>query len=213
MSIAQELPTRFPSIFDLVLKTLDPESMFNCFLTCPEWQNYIIKEDLLFKKVVRRIFFQRVICHPKMKLMKSVLKNIRNNDDEMAKFCQILVEFNKEEMLFNWTAEGSFAQLVYGNEKRLNFFWPYVGGKNPSLAMGSLTILHLLAIKGDANIYKILSGRLKLYNPKICLHPSKCYCDGIQKRTPRDIAFRNKHMDIVKYIDEMNKADDNKGEP
>ena len=64
---------------------------------------------------------------------------------------------------------------VYGDLKRLKFFWPYLDEKNPILTRSGLTPLHLLALNGKEDITKFMVENLVNCNPKSRNHDTPLY--------------------------------------
>ena len=101
------------------------------------------------------------------------------------------------------SSEAEYFQLVFGDLKRLEYFWPHLQNKNPTFisvkySQGQLekhllgySALHILAGLGHGETFQFIAERVDEVNPT-----------NKYGETPLDIAKKKKHFGIVQMIED-----------
>ena len=89
------------------------------------------------------------------------------------------------------TRDSGFFKLVFGDLKRLKYFWPHLQNKNPILFHDQYSALHILAGVGHVETFQFVAERVDKVNPT-----------NQYGETPLDIAKTKKHFGIVQMIED-----------
>ena len=87
------------------------------------------------------------------------------------------------------TTDSGFFKLVFGDLKRLEYFWPHLPNKNPKFFRDEFSALHILAKLGHVETFKFIAEKVDNVNPY-----------SISTDTPLFLANQEKHFGIVQII-------------
>ena len=84
----------------------------------------------------------------------------------------------------NRTTHSGFFNLVFGDLKRLEYFWPHLPKKNPMFFHDEYSALHILARVGHVETFQFVAERVDEVNPT-----------DKYGRTPLAIAKKGTHVE------------------
>ena len=88
------------------------------------------------------------------------------------------------------TTDSGFFKLVFGDLKRLEYFWPHLPNKNPKFFRDEFSTLHILAKLGHVETFQFIAERLDKVTP----YRSMSVKDQL------DIASQKEHFGMVQII-------------
>ena len=146
----------FVHIFEEIINQMDSKSLFTSCLVCKDWWKVIQNHPQRWRKIIRRIRIKEAIIHPEfhgimkgveakkgLKELCLVLRQFSEDKPRIGILNQILnplslvkpygakyLGLDSPEFGMNMRDFGFF-KLVFGDLKRLQYFWPYLPNKNP----------------------------------------------------------------------------------
>ena len=188
----------FVHIFEEIINQMDTKSVFRSSLVCKSWWQVIQNHPKRWRCVIRRIRIKEVLIHPDFRgIMESV-----EVKKELKDLCLVLRQFleDKRIRILNrgakfkdiWgmnTTDSGFFKLVFGDLKRLEYFWPHLPNKNPKFFRDEFSALHILAKLGHVETFKFIAEKVDNVNPY-----------SISTDTPLFLANQEKHFGIVQII-------------
>ena len=194
----------FVHIFEEIINQMDTKTIFTCPLVCKSWWQVIQKHPKRWRCVIRRIRIKENLIHPDFRgIMESVetKKELKELGLVLKQFCvgKPRVEISNP-VLDNFqnffrhpinTKDSGYFKLVFGDLKRLKYFWPHLQNKNPILFNDQYSALHILAGVGHVETFQFVAERVDKVNPT-----------NQYGETPLDIAKTKKHFGIVQMIED-----------
>ena len=206
----------FVHIFEEIINQMDSKSIFKSSLVCKSWWQVIQDHPNRWRCVIRRIRSKENLFHPDFKgILKSVetKKELKELGLVLKQFCvgKPRVEISNP-VLDNFqnffrhpinTKDSGYFKLVFGDLKRLEYFWQHLQNKNPTFisvnySQGQLqkhllgySALHILAGVGHVETFQFVAERVDKVNPT-----------NQYGETPLDIAKTKKHFGIVQMIED-----------
>ena len=205
----------FVHIFEEIVNQMDSKSLFTSCLVCKDWWKVIQNHPQRWRKFIRRIRIKEAIIHPDfhgimkgveakkgLKELCLVLRQFSEDKPRIGILNQILnrlslvkpygakyLGLDSPEFGMNMRDFGFF-KLVFGDLKRLQYFWPYLPNKNPVFISDKFSTLHILAKLGDVEIFQFIAERLDEVTP----YRSMSVKDQL------DIASQKEHFGMVQII-------------
>ena len=150
----------FVHIFEEIINQMSPTSVFKSSLVCRSWWQVIQNHPKRWRCVIRRIRLKETLIHPDFRgIMKSV-----ETKKELKELALVLKQFCEDKPRVEILNPGShfenilahpantpdlgFFNLVFGDLKRLEYFWPNLPNKNPMFFHDTYSALHILAGQG-----------------------------------------------------------------
>ena len=191
----------FVHIFEEIINQMDTKSVFRSSLVCKSWWQVIQNHSKRWRCVIRRIRIKEVLIHPDFRgIMESV-----EVKKELKDLFLVLRQFSEDkcigslnpgakfkEILGMNATDSGFFKLVFGDLKRLKYFWPHLPNKNPKFFRNKISALHILAELGHVETFKFIADKVDNVNPRGTYPYSTV--------TPLFLANQEKHFGIVQII-------------
>ena len=187
-------------IFEEIVNQMDTKSVFRSSLVCKSWWQVIQNHPKRWRCVIRRIRIKEVLIHPDF---RGILESIEVKK-ELKDLGLVLRQFSEnkrieilnpgakfKDILGMNTADSGFFQLVFGDLKRLKYFWPHLPNKNPMFFREEFSALHILAKLGHVETFQFIAEKVDKVNP--------CLPDN-QRITPLFLANKQRQFGIVQII-------------
>jgi len=201
-------------IFEEIINQMDSKSLFTSCLVCKDWWKVIQNHPKRWREIIRKIRIKDSLIHPDF---RGIMKGVEAKKG-LKELCLVLRRFSedKEIEILNLRAKYGlvsvpglvypgfgmnmrdlgFFQLVFGDLKRLQYFWPYLPNKNPLFISDEFSTLHILAKLGHVKTFQFIAERLDEANPYRSM-PVKD-----QLKYGFFIASQKKHFGMVQIIED-----------
>ena len=196
----------FVHIFEEIINQMGTKSIFKSSLVCKSWWLVIQNHPKRWRCVIRRIRIKETLFHPDFRgIMESVetKKELKELGLILKQFCEDKPSVDILNLVANFeyfqnfvlhhtnTLDSVFFKLVFGDLKRLEYFWPHLQNKNPIFINDSYSALHILASLGHGETFQFVAERVDEVNPT-----------NEMGKTPLDIAKKKKQFGIVQMIED-----------
>ena len=173
-----------------IFKYLDYKSLMQARLTCKAWYELIEVSPNLWKCVLLTLRRRYLLIHPFWKELQNKIQ-VKN----YVGLCKQLMHYKWELFKNDWcglfyVGEQHCICVIYGDLKRLKFFWPYIkDSRHPK------QIMHFAAYFGLKDVLEFLVHELRCKGEYF-----KGRIDDKNGHTPLHIAAIEGHSDIVKEL-------------
>ena len=145
-------------IFENILAHLSLSDLINVSRVCKDWHHFTNAKPEIWERAIKRILAKRVLVNPEMKI---ILQKVNEGQDKI-RFAHILNQFNLEEPArHSVLVHEAYLQLVYGDIKRLKYFWPLMSNK--ALEMNVYLEGIRQVIQPVAFFYAATKGHIKVF--------------------------------------------------
>jgi len=161
-------------IFEKIINQMDSKSLFKSCLVCKDWWKVIQNHPKRWREVIRRIRIKVALIHPDFHGITNGVEAKKG----LKELCLVLRQFSEDRPPIGILNPGlfypglnmrdfSFFKLVFGDLKRLQYFWPYLPNKNPVFIRGlnRRSTLHILAKRGHVETFQFIAERLDEVTP------------------------------------------------
>ena len=192
----------FVHIFEEIINQMDSKSLVSSSLVCKNWWQVIQNHPKRWRCIIRRIRIKEALIYPDFpRIVRSVgakKEDIKELGLVLRQFCETedkrTCSGEKLEGIPFVTRDSGFFKLVFGDLKRLQYFWPHLPSKNPMFFNDEFSTLHILAILGHIEMFQFIVERVDNVNP--------CHAAPNEHITPLFYAKRFKHFGIVQIIED-----------
>ena len=194
----------FVHIFEEIINQMDSKSLLSSSLVCKNWWQVIQDHPKRWRCIIRRIQIKEALIYPDF---PRIVQSVGARKEDIKELGLLLRQFSetedkrtcsgaKLEGIPFVTRDSGFFKLVFGDLKRLQYFWPHLPSKNPMFFNDEFSTLHILAIQGNVKTFQFIAERVDNVNP--CHGHAAPY----EHITPLFYAKRFKHFGIVQIIED-----------
>ena len=193
----------FVHIFEEIINQMDSKSLVTSSLVCKNWWQVIQNHPKRWRCIIQRIRIKEALIYPDFRrIVQSVgakKEDIKELGLVLRQFCETEDKRTCSGAKFEgiqgfYTRDKGFFQLVFGDLKRLQYFWPHLPNKNPMFFNDEFSTLHILAKLGHVETFQFIADRVDNVNP--------CHATPYEHITPLFYAKRFKHFGIVQIIED-----------
>ena len=193
----------FVHIFEEIINQMDSKSLVSSSLVCKNWWQVIQNHPKRWRCIIRRIRIKEALIYPDFRRIEQSVGSKKDDIKELGlvlrQFCETEDKRTCSGAKFEgiagfYTRDSGFFKLVFGDLKRLRYFWPHLPNKNPMFFNDEFSTLHILAKLGHVETFQFIAERVDDVNPSLAT--------PYQHVTPLFAAKLFKHFGIVQIIED-----------